>query len=51
MGHRERRINVILLMLFQRCFVNAETTSINIHQFNFHCRPNFIVDTTLVHRR
>ena len=32
----QRWINVILSMLFQRCFVNVETTSINIRQLNFH---------------
>ena len=44
-------INVILSMLFQRCFINIETTSINIRRFNFHFQPNFIVETTLFYRR
>ena len=38
-------------MLFQRCFVNVETTSINIRRLNFHFQPNFNVETTWVHRR
>ena len=37
--------------LFQRCFVNVETTSINIRSLNFHFQPNFNVETMLVHRR
>ena len=44
-------IDVILSMLFQRCFVNVETTSTNIRRFNFQFQPNFNVETTLVHRR
>ena len=43
-------IDVILSMLFQRCFVNVETKSINIRQIKFHFQPNFNVETTLVHR-
>ena len=46
-----RWIDIILLILFQRCFVNVETTSINIRRLNFHFQPNFNVETTLVHRR
>ena len=49
LGHR-RWINVILLMLVQRCFVNVKTTSINIRRLNFDFQPNFNVETTLVHR-
>ena len=44
-------INVILSMLFQRCFINIETTSINIRRFNFHFQPNFFVETILFYRR
>ena len=47
LGHR-RWINVILLMLVQRCFVNVKTTSINIRRLNFDFQPNFNVETTLV---
>ena len=43
-------INVILSMLFQRCFINIETTSINIRRFNFHFQPNFFVETILFYR-
>ena len=50
LGHW-RWIDVILSMLFKRCFVNVETTSINIRRLNFHFRPNFNVEATLVHRR
>ena len=50
LGHRHW-IDVILSMLFQRCFVNVETMSINIRRLNFHFQPNFNVETTLVHRR
>ena len=35
--------------MFQRCFINVETTSINIRRLNFHFQPNFNVETTLVH--
>ena len=38
-------------LMFKRCFVNVETTSINIRRLNFHFQPNFNVETTLVHRR
>ena len=31
-------------MLFQSCFVNVETTSINIRRLNFHFQPNINVD-------
>ena len=34
-------------MLFQRCFANVETTSINVGRFNFHFQPNINVETTL----
>ena len=44
-------INVTLLKLFQQCFDNVETTSINICRLNFHFQPTFKVETTLVHRR
>ena len=39
---------VTLSKLFHRCFVNAETTSINIRLFNFHFQPNINVETTLM---
>ena len=45
-----RWINVILSMLFQRCFINVETTSINIRWLNFHFQPTFNVETTLFYR-
>ena len=38
-------------MLFQRCFVNVETTSINIRRLNFHFQPNINVETTFGNRR
>ena len=38
-------------MLFQRCFINVETTSINIRWLNFHFQPAFNVETTLFYRR
>ena len=44
-------INVTLSTSFQGCFVNVETTSINIRLLNFHFQPNFNVETTLVHLR
>ena len=50
LGH-QHWINVTLSTLFQRCFVNAETTSTNIRRLNFHFQPNFNDETTLVHRR
>ena len=37
--------------MFQRCFLNVETTSINICRLNFHFQPNSNVEATLVHRR
>ena len=37
--------------MFQRFFVNVKATSINIRRLNFHCQPNFNVETTVVHRR
>ena len=46
-----RWINVILSMLFQRCFINVETTSINIRWLNFHFQPTFNIETTLFYRR
>ena len=45
-----RWINVIFSMLFQRCFINVETTPINIRRLNFHFQPNFNVETTLFYR-
>ena len=36
-----RWINVILSMLFQRCFINVETTSIKIRRLNFHFQRKF----------
>ena len=44
-------INVIHSMLFQRCFINVETTSVNINQLNFHFQQNFNVETTFFYRR
>ena len=38
-------INVTLSKLFQRCFVNVETMSINIRRLNFHFQPNINVET------
>ena len=35
-------------MLFQRCFANVETTSINVCQLNFHFQPNIKVVETLM---
>ena len=46
-----RWINVILSMLFQRCFINVGTMSINIRRVNFHFQPNFTIKTTLFYRR
>ena len=40
----------MLTKLFQRCFVNVETTSINICWLNFHFQSNFNIETMLVHR-
>ena len=39
------------ITLFQRCFVNVETTSINIRWLNFHFQPNINVETTFGNRR
>ena len=39
------------MLMFKRCFVNVETTSINIRQLNFRFQPDFNVETTLVDRR
>ena len=50
LGH-QHWIDVVLSMLFQRCFFNVETPSINIRRLSFHFQPNFNVETTLVHRR
>ena len=50
MNH-QRWIDVILLTLFQRCFVNVETTSISIRRLNFHFQPNINVETTFGSRR
>ena len=50
LGH-QHWINVTLSMLFQRCFVNVEITSITIRWLNFHFQPNFNVKTMLVHQR
>ena len=44
-------INVILFVLFPRCFINVETTSINICLLNFHFQSNFNVEATLFYRR
>ena len=49
-GHRHW-INLILPTLFHYCFVNIETTSVNISRLNFHFQPNLNVETTLVCRR
>ena len=38
LGH-QHWINVTLSTLFQRCFVNFETTSINTRRLNFHFQP------------
>ena len=43
-------IDVIYSMLFQRCFVNIQTTSVKICWLKFHFQPNFNVETTLVHQ-
>ena len=50
LGH-QHWTNVTLSTLFQRCFVNVETTSVNIRRINFHFQPNFNGETTLAHRR
>ena len=34
--------------MFQRCFANVETTSINVRRLNFHFQPNINVETTLI---
>ena len=34
----------MLPTLFQRCFANVETTSINVRRPNFHFQPNIYVD-------
>ena len=44
-------INIESTQLYQRCFVNVETTSINIRGLKSHFQSNFNVKTTLVHRR
>ena len=43
-------VDVILSTMFQRCFVNVETTSISIRRLNFHFQPNFTVVSTLIQR-
>ena len=35
-------------MLFQRCFVNVATTSINVRRLSFHFQPNINVEITLM---
>ena len=35
-------------MMFQSCYVNVETTSINVRRLNFHFQPNIYVETTLM---
>ena len=47
---KQHWIDVIYSMLFQRCFVNIQTTSVKIRWLNFHFQPNFNVETTLVHQ-
>ena len=47
LGHR-RWIDVIWSTLFQCCFVNVKTTSINVRRLNFHFGPNINVETTLM---
>ena len=44
-------IEVILSMLFQRCFVNVETTSMNIRRLSFQFQSDFNVETTLGYQR
>ena len=39
-----RWIDVILLTSFQSCFANVETTSINVHQLNFHFQSSISID-------
>ena len=46
-----RWIDVILPILPQRCFINVETTSMNIPRLNFHFQPNFNVETTSLYQR
>ena len=33
-------------MLFQRCFANIDTTSINVRRLNIHFQPNINIETT-----
>ena len=47
LGH-QHWIDIILSMLFQRCFANVETTLINVSRLNFHFQPNISVETTLM---
>ena len=47
LGHR-LWIDVILSTLFQRCFANVETTSINIRRLNFHFQSNINAEWTLM---
>ena len=44
-------INIESTQLYQRCFVNVKTTSINKSRLNFHCQSNFNVESRLIHRR
>ena len=44
-------INIESTQLYQRCFVNVKTTSINKSRLNFHCQSNFNVESKLIHRR
>ena len=37
-------IDVESTCFYQRCFVNVETTSINVRQLNFHFQPNINLD-------
>ena len=39
-------IDVESTCFYQRCFVNVETTSINVRQLNFHFQANINVETT-----
>ena len=40
--------NIRSSTLHWRCFVNAETTSINVRRLNFHFQPNINFETTLM---
>ena len=41
-------IDVESMQFYQRCFVNVETGSINVRQFNFHFQPNINIEITLM---